>query len=238
MLIFKKIIKLIKHPLLIIDYLLKRNKYQPKKIFAWQPDCKNKLMIKQYNNYNEYVDHQKLKFRKMNKEWIKSYDNTYREILKNRLKGNEFINPSMNVLCLAARVGTEVKSFIDLNYFAVGIDLEPGKNNKYVVHGDFHKIQYNDNTVDVVFINSLDHSCNLGKLISEVKRVLKTNGVFLTEIGDGSKVDGISSNYEAVSWEKNDDLLNMIVNGGFEIARRKIFNEPWKGESVLFKLKK
>ena len=46
------------------------------------------------------------------------------------------------VLCLAARIGTEVKAFLDLGCFAIGIDLNPGTDNRYVVHGDFHDLQF------------------------------------------------------------------------------------------------
>jgi len=82
------------------------------------------------------------------------------------------------MLCLAARIGTEVKSFLDLGAFAVGIDINPGKKNKYVLFGDFQDIQFAPKCADIIFTNSIDHVYDIEKFLSEIKRVLKMK-VFL-----------------------------------------------------------
>ena len=46
------------------------------------------------------------------------------------------------MLCLGARLGTEVRALHNLGYFAIGIDLNPGVDNPYVLMGDFHKLVF------------------------------------------------------------------------------------------------
>ena len=96
-----------------------------------------------YHNYKEYVLHKKSKLELID---LSDYDIRYRQVLRERVKKLNLLHQGMTVLCLAARIGTEVKSFLDLGYFAIGIDLNPGENNRYVVHGtsttyNFHLTQ-------------------------------------------------------------------------------------------------
>ena len=101
-----------------------------------------------YNDYDEYLMHQKAKLGGIT-DWLKRYDVTYREALNIRLKDTQIDFKGKNVLCLAARIGTEVKSFIDQGAFAIGIDVNPGEESKYVIHGDFHDIQFSDNSIEI-----------------------------------------------------------------------------------------
>jgi hypothetical protein len=48
--------------------------------------------------------------------------------------------------------------------FSVGIDLNPGPRNGYVLHGDFHNIIFADASIDAVYTNALDHSFDLQEL--------------------------------------------------------------------------
>ncbi|MBE3128753.1 MAG: class I SAM-dependent methyltransferase, partial [Actinobacteria bacterium] len=168
---------------LIISYFSKKiesnKKYNLKK-FNWsKSDINNKLKVKKYKNYDEYIKHQSSKLEKLSESFINEYDIKYREILYKRLLKQNLVKPNMNVLCLATRIGTEVKAFIDIGCFAIGIDINPGTLNEYVVYGDFHDIQFAPNSIDVVFSNSIDHSFNLEILIKEIKRVLKINGLLI-----------------------------------------------------------
>ena len=56
--------------------------------------------------------------------------------------------------------------FIDHGAFAVGIDLNPGRDNRWVVIGDFHALQYADASVDVVYTNSFDHVFELERVLA------------------------------------------------------------------------
>src|SRR5207248_1110900 len=118
-----------------------------------------------FSSYDAYVARQK---RKLGRIDLSRYDVNYRAILRGRLEDLRLVRPGMSVLCLAARMGTEVKSFLDLGCFAVGIDLNPGRENRYVLHGDFHDLQFAAASIDVAFTNSLDHAFSADRLIAEV----------------------------------------------------------------------
>lgn len=188
-----------------------------------------------YKNYSDYLSHQRAKLSTMD---LRDYDKKYCAVLKERLaplvkKG--IICEGSAVLCLAARIGTEVRAFLHHNCFAVGIDLNPGKRNKYVLTGDFHNIQFPDKSADIVFTNSLDHSLYFEKLISEIKRVLKPGGYVILEIVRGFKEGGKVGYYEAAAWEKVDNCLEQFTQAGFNVSERSTFHYPWGGEQVVLK---
>jgi len=187
-----------------------------------------KPYYKDYKDYSEYVEHQKSKLKTIGKFLLK-YDKSYSQELAKRLRGGGIVKQGMNVLCLGARIGTEVKAFFAQNCFAVGIDLITYENNKYVLYGDFQDIQFPSNSVDIVFTNSLDHVFNLDKVLNEIKRVLKPDGYFIAEIVDYN----IGDKYESFFWEKIDDVLDLIK--GFKLIKRTSFTFPWKGEHCIFK---
>jgi SAM-dependent methyltransferase len=135
---------------------------------------------RRYDSYDAYLEHQKAK---LETHEFGQYDQEFRRTLRERLTALAIEWQGRNVLCLAARIGTEVKAFLDLGAFAVGIDLNPGKENRYVVHGDFHELQYAPDSIDVVYTNSLDHVFDIDRLAKEVLRVLKPDGLFLVEAG-------------------------------------------------------
>jgi len=189
---------------------------------------KMKSCYKNYKDYSEYVEHQKSKLKTIGK-FLKKYDKEFSRELAKRLKEEGIVKQGMNVLCLGARIGTEVKAFFAQNCFAVGIDLITSENNKYVLYGDFHDIQFPSNSVDIVFTNSLDHVFNLDKFLDEIKRVLKPGGYFIVEIVDSNT----KGEYESFFWEKSDDVLDLIK--GFKLIKRTSFEFPWKGDHCIFK---
>ncbi|MGI9043351.1 MAG: methyltransferase domain-containing protein [Gemmatimonadaceae bacterium] len=79
-----------------------------------------------------------------------------------------------------------MRAFTDLGVFAVGIDLNPGKDKRHVLAGVFHGLQFASGVADVVFTNSLDHVFDLGHVIGEASRVLVKGGMFVTEVGVGT----------------------------------------------------
>jgi len=91
--------------------------------------------------------------------------------------------PNSKILCLAARMGDEVDAWRQLGHpDAIGIDLNPGPDNPYVVVGDFHALQFANASLDLVYCNSLDHAFDLDKIAGEVRRVLKSGGLFVLDI--------------------------------------------------------
>lgn len=187
-----------------------------------------------YPTYDEYVFHQKAKLALLN---LDNYDHSYRKELRLRLKSLDIIKDKKSVLCLAARAGSEVKAFIDLGYFAVGLDLNPGEDNRYVVSGDFHNLQFADDSVDIVFTNSLDHIYNLDSFIKEVGRVLRSNGVFISETVNGSEEGREPGFFESLWWRKIDDITREIENRGMTLVERQSISYPWQGEQLIFKNK-
>jgi len=127
-----------------------------------------------YSTYGDYVAHQKSKLEHIN---LSDYEIKYSEVIRERLEKLNFVRHSMTVLCLAARIGTEVKSFLDIGCFAIGIDLNLGENNRNIVYGAFHDLQFSPNSIDVVFTDSVDHVFDIERLIDETKRVSKPNGL-------------------------------------------------------------
>lgn len=223
------------------------SKISPKRLFAllrfkflkkhpWAEYGSNThLKQKQYRTYQDYLDHQKQKLGRIKKQMVE-YDVNYHGLLLSRLKERGYAKPGMTVLCLAARLGTEVKSFLDLGCFALGIDLNPGKENKYVVFGDFHNIQYPDKLVDIVFCNSLDHSLDLKKLIREIKRVLKPNGYAILELVKGKDEGGGVGYWESIAWQNANDVLKMFNEEGFATEDVQQFEQPWGGYHVTMRL--
>ena len=141
----------------------------------------------------------------------------------------------MSVLCLGARIGTEVKSFLDLGCFAVGIDLNPGRENRYVLHGDFHELQFAAGSIDMAFTNSLDHVYSVDRLIAEVARVLKPGGLFLLEADRGSGTGKRPGHYETFWWSSIEDVIALFEGARFLLTRRISFERPWVGEQLCFR---
>jgi len=193
---------------------------------------------KQYKDYQEYINHQKGKLDKEN-YWIQGFDENYSKILKERLS-DDFMSCDLkkgNVLCLGARLGGEVRAFIELNCFAVGIDLNPGEKNKNVLHGDFHDIQFPNKSIDIIFSNSLDHSFDFEKVLEEIKRVLKDEGFLILEMAYGYEEGTKTGPYEAFHWAKIDDMIKLIEDYGFKLIRKGRIDIPESGAHCVFKLK-
>jgi SAM-dependent methyltransferase len=185
-----------------------------------------------YRKYEDYIKHQSSKLSSAN---LTSYDTKYRKVLRERLEKASYLRRGMSVLCLAARLGTEVKAFLDIGCFTIGIDINPGEGNRYVVWGDFHDIQYPTESVDVVFTNSIDHVFDIQKLIHEIRRVLKSHGLLVVEAlagySEGTKVGG----WESFCWSKIDDLVSLFERSQFSLVQRASFDCPWVGQHLCFK---
>ena len=192
-------------------------------------------LTRAYRTYEDYASHQKHKLEHGMDFDLTEYDIKYRAILRERLERLDILRRGMTVLCLAARIGTEVKSFLDIGCLAIGIDLNPGRENRYVVCGNFHSIQYPSQSVDVVFTNSLDHVYDIGKVREEIKRVLKVNGLLILEVNRGSQEGENPEFYESFWWSKVDDVVSLFEHSQFRLVRRASFDGyPWPGEQLVF----
>jgi SAM-dependent methyltransferase len=182
-----------------------------------------------YASYEAYLEHQKAKLETHD---FGAYDTEFRKVLRERLATLGIDWPGRSVLCLGARIGTEVKAFLDLGAVAIGIDLNPGDNNRYVVYGDFHDLQFASGSIDVVYTNSLDHAFDLERIAKEVLRVLKPDGLFIVEAVQG-RDQGINPGFfESFFWKNVDELVRAFENAGFTSSSRRPITRPWPGEQI------
>jgi SAM-dependent methyltransferase len=193
--------------------------------------AKSAFQNRSYDSYEAYLEHQKAKLAIHD---FANYDTEFRTALRERLTALDMAWPGRTVLCLAARIGTEVKAFLDLGAFAIGIDLNPGKENKYVVQGDFHDLQFAPKSVDVVYTNSLDHAFDIDRIAREVLKVLKPDGLLLVEAVQGQDQGVNPGFFESFSWKSIDELIRVFENAGFKVTRRNAMTSPWPGEAICF----
>ncbi|HEX8490961.1 MAG TPA: class I SAM-dependent methyltransferase [Chthoniobacterales bacterium] len=185
-----------------------------------------------YDSYEAYLEHQKAK---LETHEFGRYDEEFREALRERLRLLDFEWQGRNVLCLGARIGTEVKAFLDLGALAVGIDLNPGDGNRYVVQGDFHDLQFPPSSIDIVYTNSLDHAFDIDRIAKEVLKVLTPHGVFLVEAVHGRDQQINPGFFESFFWKNIDELVRVFKHAGFTVSRRTPITHPWPGEQICFR---
>ncbi len=142
-----------------------RRQKRRQEVFAsagWQRE--GALAQRQYDSYESYLAHQAEKLerihdRRQRKEVLALED------FRRRFADCEPLRGAHCVLCLGARLGAEVQALRELGHFAVGIDLNPGRDNDYVCHGDFHDLKYADGSVDAVYTNAMDHVFDLPRVV-------------------------------------------------------------------------
>ena len=188
-----------------------------------------------YPDYETYLRHQRMKLDASRSSFLIRHDARFYQALSERLAALPVDLKRRSVLCIAARQGTEVRAFIDRGAFAVGIDLNPGRDNRYVVVGDFHALQYGDGTVDVVYTNSLDHAFDLERVLGEIRRVLVPGGVLIVELNLEAGQSSGAGFYESLLWSSADDMITRIAAAGFSVQSRTPFEKQVRGEQVVFR---
>lgn len=162
-----------------------------------------------YASYEAYVEHQRAKLTHHLPQLNETLADDLAEF-KRRFVDCTPLREARSVLCLGARLGTEVRALKELGFFAVGIDLNPGEANQHVVTGDFHALTFADGSTDAVYCNALDHAFDLDRLSREVARVLRPGGLFVTDIALGFDRGYTPGDYEATIWRDPDTLIQRI----------------------------
>jgi SAM-dependent methyltransferase len=191
---------------------------------------------RRYETYEAYAEHQASKLKLID---LAKYTPAFKAALAPRI---EALKPLINaggrtVLCLAARNGAECEAWIGADFLAIGIDLNPGENNRFVVVGDFHALQFPKGVFDVVFTNSLDHAFELGKVVDEARRVLKPGGIFVAEVVRGSKDENgrEPGPYEAAWWDSASVVRDEIGRHALDLVATNPFDDPWVGDQYVFR---
>lgn len=203
---------------------------------AWNRD--GMFAQRQYASYEDYLAHQTSKLDHIIDRLHETDDAEFQEF-RERFAACGALREAKSVLCLGARLGTEVRALHDLGHFAVGIDLNPGPGNQTVLPGDFHALVFPDACVDAVYSNALDHVFDLDRMIGEVQRVLRPGGCFVAEIDEGFEEGGLPGDFEAIHWERAGALVERIAKiGRFEVEETTPLGRIRRGVRRLVVLRK
>jgi SAM-dependent methyltransferase len=147
------------------------------------------ILYRKYKSYEEYLEHQSSKFGRMFKNKSEKvrpefFKKRVKKFIKVMEKISKYIgDKNKNILCAGARNGAEVKSLKKLHFKnVIGIDINPGRNNKYVIKGDFNHTCFNDNAFDVIYSNCIDHVWDIKLFSLEMNRILKNKGILILEV--------------------------------------------------------
>lgn len=169
---------------------------------------------RRYESYEAYLQHQATKLDLVSDRLEETRDEDFREF-KRRFESCTYLRDVRSVLCLGARLGTEVEAFLALGHFAVGIDLNPGPGNRYVLTGDFHQLVFPDGSIDAIYTNVMDHVFDMGRIMGEVRRVLRPDGgLFIVDMLDGYVEGFTPGRYESMHWESREALQAEIAARG------------------------
>lgn len=186
---------------------------------GWKAEEDGKFKYRDYQSYEEYRTHQVQKFSEMLK--IQGGFSS-QEISRYRIKFykrfsqlSDYLPKTASILCAGARQGTEVEVFHDLGFKqAYGIDLNPGPDNKLVRVGDFMRLENENNSLDLVYSNCIDHAFNVNGFLAEQFRVVKPSGYVLLDIGLTA-----GGAFEAVEWDSELPVIMKILEYFKKIIR-------------------
>ena len=147
------------------------------------------------------------------KDYFKD-DEYWREHINKELESDLWIEDykdylsSGTCLDLGCGIGQFTKWFMDNGYKVVSSDIsnialeKVREFNSNVVRADMReKLPFNDNEFDVVFANLSIHyfsDSDTKKLMSEIKRILKKDGLFIGSVNGIQGLDGIKATAEVL----------------------------------------
>ena len=195
------------------------------------------IIQKPVKDYAAYVWRQGEKAREMKEKLLaanpdrqRRFAGIFNAIKKHMIAGRP-------VLCLGARTGCEVIAAESVGFAgSVGIDLFP--LSKSVIEADWHNMPFTDGAFQNVFTNSIDHCADLGRLISEIKRVMASGGCFILVATYGPKIAtpieqrAAKNSKEFLFWENPLEIANEFVKHGFYIK-----HEAESGDNKIYILK-
>jgi SAM-dependent methyltransferase len=185
---------------------------------------------RKYKSYESYLAHQAQKLsREIETRKRFSPDRFSHNVKSFKLRIGLFKQyiKGPKVICLGARLGEEVVAFRELGFpETIGIDLNPGPDNPYVVKEDFHNTSFADGRFNTVYTNSLDHSWDIASFAKEVHRILSPDGVLILELNhlldqkksERRKLLKSSSKYESLMYDNVHDVVKDMAGFSFRIS--------------------
>ncbi len=171
-----------------------------------------------------YFDKNVLEYEEEKKDFIKKFFQKQFDHFVNSVKK---IN-GKKILDLGSGPGRDGLLFKKEGFHSVCVDLSEAMINHCKEHGleayvmDFYDLKFPDNSFDAIWASfSLLHAPkkNLPKILKDIKRILKPNGVFMISVFEGSS-EGIRKELNKrevyISYYKEDELKN-ILKDFFEI---------------------
>jgi len=163
----------------------------------------NGQTIRKYKSYDQYVRHQVTKAR-----FLSGWKENRVSYFKNQFMSSKSLSEvgeNETLLCVGARFGEEVAVLREMGYLAIGIDLNPEQENKFVLFGDVHQIEFPNSVFDKAFCNVLDHVLDLEKALREIARVLKSPGQLVLHISHSEPGD-----FEVRGWDSAEKFAERI----------------------------
>lgn len=179
------------------------------------------LITRRYASYEAYLEHQAAKLERID-DRLRRHEASDYAVFVNRFQTCASLRAARSVLCLGARLGTEVRALHRLGFFAIGVDLNPGQNNPHVLPGDFHHLQFSDGICDAIYTNALDHTFDLRRLAAEANRLLRPGGVLVADVVVGFAEGFTPGPFEATHWTSVDTLIDRVAQWtGFGVEERR-----------------
>lgn len=170
-------------------------------------DCGDGAKVRNYADYQSYLEHQSSKFKTMETRLEGSFDRRANGFF-NGFRKYEFLE-GLTVICLGSRDGAEVHALRKMGLLAVGVDIKYPEGSEFTHYGDFHDIPYPDGVFGAAYTNCLDHIHSPQKFLSEIRRVLTGDGLLIVDMTLGEGV------YESYAIESYKAGMSLIEGNGF-----------------------
>jgi hypothetical protein len=121
------------------------------------------------------------------------------------------------VLVVGARLGGEVRAFQAMPQvqLAIGVDVAPGKDNKYVMFGDAHSLdQFKNGTFGTLYCNVVDHILYIDMFGRASRRVLRAGGTLFVDFNHQSLKDDSLAVHDLIA--ERPEMVRQILGTGFE----------------------
>jgi hypothetical protein len=176
------------------------------------------IITKEYNNYQEYLIHQKSKAKVgtelRNKLLTTLWEDDYQGFILNFKPYKKLIGRCKQGICLGARVGQEIHALKTLGLDnVIGIDLIP--HAPFIIEGDVHCLPFINSSFDFIFSNIFDHVLMPMQFISEIERVSTSGALCILHLEMQARADLYAANIlddpnDVIQLFKKD--IDIIVN--------------------------